>query len=213
MYNIIVTGFGQIPHDAYNPSWDVVKELPDNIGGIKINKYYLDVTWDVKDKIKDIIDKTQNIACVLSVGMDSSLTAIRIEEFASNRRGPIEDVTGNQPETNRVFEYISDIVTIDAAAYLYNNISFNELVSITKKKIGDDKVIRGDIYSAGDYICNSCYYSAIYNSYNGDVVGYPQYYAQFVHIPTNKDITTEELRSYVLAHLNTLIDNLAVLHQ
>lgn len=208
MYNIIVTGFGQIPHDAYNPSWDVVKSLPDEVNGVKINKYELDVSWDVDKKIKELIENTENLVCVLSIGMDSTLKGIRVEQFATNRRGPIEDVNGNEPDSTRVVNYISDIVTIDETIFLYDNMTFDELLEKTKEKAGSDLIIKGSLYSAGDYICNCCYYSSIFNSYKGEVQGYPQWYAQFIHIPTNNDITTQELTTLVQTHLETLIEYL-----
>ena len=136
MYKLLITGFDPFGHYQINPSWEVVKTLPDKIGTFSLTKLML-----------------PNI--ILMLGMDSGTTKVHIDTVAINIQDALmEDNMGRRPWNKPIIE--------NGPAAYFATIPAHELVQQLQKE--GLHVHLG--YSSGGYVCNDVFYSVAHKFNN-----------------------------------------------
>lgn len=144
---ILLTGFEPFGGEAGNPSWDAVAALPDTIGGHRIEKLRLPVTYGacfvpVRDAMRD-----RDCRAVICVGQAGGRTAITPEGVAINRmHASLADQQG------RVMQH--EPIARDGAGAYFSTFPLQAMV---------DRMRAGEIpaaasYHAGTYVCNNLLY-------------------------------------------------------
>ena len=168
--NILITGFEPFNGESINPSGEVVKALPDRIGGANIIKAFLPTALDIGVALlKDIIE-TERPDVVINIGQAGGhmRSEINLERIAINICDfPIPDNNNHQPVDQRIIEDAPD-------GYFLSLPIRNSLNALRKNKI--PATISN---SAGTYICN---YTAFHMAHLARTQ-YPDMKTGFVHIP------------------------------
>lgn len=168
MKKILVTGFDPFGGEKINPALEVIKLLPKEISGNKIEVIEIPTVYKKSiEKIEEAI-KNFNPDFILSIGQAGGRADISIERVAINIDDfRIKDNEGNQPIDEKIF---SD----------GENAYFSTLpIKAIKKKILEKKIPVSISNTAGTFVCNHVFYGARYlleKKYSGKKSG-------FIHIP------------------------------
>lgn len=102
---VLVTGFEPFGGEEINPSWEAVKELPDEIEGVDIIKFQLPVTFNgVREMLPRLIVRERPDAVILT-GQAGGRPNITVERVAINvMDSTMPDNEGYKPEDEPVFE-------------------------------------------------------------------------------------------------------------
>lgn len=168
MKKILVTGFDPFGGEKVNPALEVIKLLPKEINGNKIEVIEIPTVYKKSiEKIEKAI-KNFNPDFILSIGQAGGRTDISIERVAINIDDfRIKDNEGNQPIDEKIF---SD----------GENAYFSTLpVKAIKKKILEKKIPVSISNTAGTFVCNHVFYGVRYLLEKK----YPEKKSGFIHIP------------------------------
>lgn len=165
---ILLTGFEPFGGEEINPSYEVIKRIPDTIEGCEIIKLELPTVFQESfDILKESLEQNQPDV-VLSIGQAANRYGITVEKVAVNLiDSKIPDNHGNQP--------IDAVIREDGENAYFSNIPVRTIVD-NIKGVG----IPADIsYTAGTYVCNYVLYQGLYwcNHINQDMK------AGFIHVP------------------------------
>ena len=166
MKQLLITGFEPFGGESINPSWEVVKRLPDEIGEYHLTKLCLPVVFG---KAGDLaIEKAEEISAdvVLFVGQAGGRGAITPEYVAINlRHAKIPDNSGNQP--------MDEPIIVGGDVAYFSTLPLRQMVEAMQTPTVPVTVS----YSAGTYVCNEVLYRALsHYSMKQTRVG-------FIHIP------------------------------
>ena len=166
MKKLLISGFEPFGGESINPSWEVVKALPDVVGGYTLTKICLPVVFG--KATQTLIQAAQAIVpdCILSIGQAGGRGAVTPEYAGINlRHASIPDNAGNQPTDEA-------IVPDGENAYF---------TSLPVRKMAETMAAAGIpaqvSYSAGTYVCNELLYSLLHR-YKGTSTR-----VGFIHIP------------------------------
>ncbi|MCR4873533.1 MAG: pyroglutamyl-peptidase I [Bacteroidales bacterium] len=165
---LLLTGFEPFGQESVNPSWEAVKAIPDMVEGMEVIKVRLPVTFKgAAVMLEQAVDEFRPDV-VLCVGQGSGRSEVNIERVAINMADSKKpDNDGYQPEEMPVRAEAPD-------AY-FSNLPVKRLV----EALHDAGVPAVVSNSAGAYVCNSVFYTAMHLVHNK----YPDMRAGFVHIP------------------------------
>ncbi len=166
MYKLLITGFDPFGHYQINPSWEVVKALPDKIGTFSLTKLMLPNIYGLETRM--LLEKAQEIGpdIILMLGMDSGTTKVHIDTVAINIQDALmEDNMGRRPWNKPIIE--------NGPAAYFATIPAHELVQQLQKE--GLHVHLG--YSSGGYVCNDVFYS-VAHKFNNTKTKFG-----FIHVP------------------------------
>lgn len=175
MCKLLITGFDPFGHYQINPSWEVVKALPDKIGTFSLTKLMLPNIYGLETRM--LLEKAQEIEpdIILMLGMDSGTTKVHIDTVAINIQDAfMEDNMGRRPWNKPIIE--------NGPAAYFATIPAHELVQQLQKE--GFHVHLG--YSSGGYVCNDVFYS-IAHKFNNTNTKFG-----FIHIPLLPQMVWDE---------------------
>lgn len=170
MKNIIVTGFDPFGGETNNPSFEAVKQLPDEINGVRIIKKEIPtVFFKSKEVLLKLIEEYKPVA-VVNVGQAGGRESISLEKFAYNLMdASIPDNAGNQPKGEKVSLSGPEIIE-----------TLLDIEKIKRELVSND-ISCSISESAGRYVCNYVMYSMLLEAKNYN------YVSGFVHVPYSKE--------------------------
>lgn len=149
---VLVTGFTPFGGEGTNPSWDIVKGLPETILGYRLEKLRVPtefgkaiaVTTRAMDKLKPSI--------VLCFGQAGGRTCMSVERIAINLNDArIADNAGRQP--------IDEVIHAEGPAAYFCTVPIKAMVAaMTKSGVPADVS-----NSAGTFVCNHLIYGVLHH--------------------------------------------------
>ena len=127
MKKLLLTGFDPFAHYNINPSWEVVRALPDNIGSFAVTRLMLPNIYETAGRL--LIEEAERVQpdVILMTGMDSGSTRLHADCVAVNLRDALlEDNKGLMP-------WGEPVVPGAPAAY-FATIPVHKLVTACKKR-------------------------------------------------------------------------------
>ena len=166
MKRMIITGFEPFGGESINPSWEIVKALPDVVGDYELTKLCVPVVFGSAAEI--VLERAGEIQpdVILSIGQAGGRSAITPEKVAINlRHASIPDNAGNKP---------SDEPIIPGGETAY----FSPLpVRRMTEAISASGVSAQLSYTMGTYVCNDLTYILLSHFQDSETrVG-------FIHVP------------------------------
>lgn len=177
MKHIIITAFEPFGSSARNSSYDVLKELPDDIGGVKTEKLLLPVEYDrCADRLFETVNSDTH--AVICLGQAEGRSAVTPEYAALN-------VSHSHAADNAGVVKTLERISADSPDALFATIPVNEIVCDIKAK--DIPAVIS--FSAGTYVCNNLmFHSLEYCRPLGIPCG-------FIHLPISDEIKALENRT------------------
>ena len=184
MKKLLITGFEPFGGESINPSWEIVKALPDVVGDYELTKLCVPVVFGSAAEL--VLERAGEIQpdVILSIGQAGGRSAITPEKVAINlRHASIPDNAGNKPSDE-------PIVLGGETAY------FSTLpVRRMTEAISASGVSAQLSYTMGSYVCNDLTYILLSHFQDSETrVG-------FIHVP----YCTEQGKEPSMA-INTMID-------
>lgn len=165
---ILITGFDAFGKDTYNPSFEAIKTLDDNILGAEIIKVQLETKFiNAQDKLVELMDQFKPDYVILT-GQAAGRDKISLEKVALN-------VMNSNICDNDNFKPVDQSITDNNEYALITSIDLLSLKSYLDK----DKIPNHISYHAGTFVCNSSYYRVL------DLIDkkYNNTKALFIHVP------------------------------
>ena len=175
---VVITCFEPFGGESVNASEELVKMLPDEIGGCRIVKLRLPTSFmKCRDALMRAMDE-HNPCAVISFGEAGGRSDITPEFVAINwRDARICDNSGYKPEGEPI---------IDGADRAYfTTLPVKVIVNALRDKGAPAKIS----YSCGTYVCNEAMYSALYTA----DVRKKSIACGFIHVPTLKGMSESAL--------------------
>lgn len=174
MKKLLITGFDPFGKYSINPSWEVVKSLPDTVGDFALTKLMLlNIYGSEFKKIAAAVDSLHP-DCILMLGMNSGSTGIILDTVAVNLRDAlIEDNLGKKPW--------NELILSDGPAAYFASLDVHGLV----KKLRKQNLPVEIGYCGGAYICNEIFYLALHHYGDSIPIG-------FIHVPLMPEMVWDE---------------------
>ncbi len=169
---VLITGFEPFGGESLNPSWEAVRQLPDNINAIEIIKLEIPTVFGKSAIIiEEAIQKLSPdvVICVGQAGGRSGITPERVAINVDDAKIP--DNEGNQP--------IDKVIQYNGANAYFANLPIKAIV----EALTNEGISASVSNSAGTFVCNHCMYNLLYlvnTKYNNIRGG-------FVHVPYIKE--------------------------
>ena len=166
---ILLTGFEPFGKEKLNPSWEVAKNISDNVDGAEICKLKLPVAFKKAFQMIEAELKREKYDCVLSLGQAGQRPSISIEYIGINLRHTSEaDNDSYCPK----FEKISK----EGPDGIVSNLPIENIL-----KAWEENEIPGYLsFSAGTYVCNDIMYSTSLKGRDSGLI------SGFIHLPYTK---------------------------
>ena len=151
-----------------NPSWETVKAFPELREDVEVLKICLPVSFQKAVTMLEQAVDDYRPDVVLSIGQAGGRYEIEVERVAINiadSKKPDND--GYQPQERQL--------RADAPNAYFSNLPLKRLV----EAIQDEGIPATISNSAGLYVCNSVFYTAMHLVYSK----YPNMQAGFIHVP------------------------------
>lgn len=169
---ILLTGFEPFGGEGSNPSWDAVKALPGTMGGQRIERLRLPVTYgECFTPVREAMRDTECRA-VICVGQAGGRTAITPEGVAINR---MHASLADQQE--RIMQH--EPILLDGVSAYFSTFPVQAMV---------DRMCAAEIpaavsYHAGTYVCNNLLYLLMHSIHAEalPVLG------GFIHVPYSSE--------------------------
>jgi pyroglutamyl-peptidase len=163
---ILITGFEPFGGEKINPSFEAVKNLPDEIDGAKIVKLKLPVVFRKSiDLLVEAINAEQP-DFVICVGLNNGSDCISVERVAINV------MCGRD---NDGIRFLDETIFEDGENAYFSNLPIRNMVEEIKSNEIPAKISN----SAGTYVCNQLMYGLLYNISKL----YPTIKGGFIHVP------------------------------
>lgn len=164
----LITGFDPFGGEDINPSWEVVRSLPDNLGEIEIVKRQIPTVFgESYDSLKSFWDETAPDV-VIAVGQAGGRASLSVERIAINRDDArIEDNRGNRP--------IDQPVRSDGENAYFSNLPVKAMV----QAIISRGVPASLSNTAGTFVCNHIMYAILHRISRE----FPGVRGGFIHVP------------------------------
>jgi pyroglutamyl-peptidase len=166
MKKLLITGFEPFGGESINPSWEAVSGLPSEIGGYKLHKLLIPVTFgEAADRVTAFADEIKPDV-IICVGQAGGRNAITPELVGINLRyASIPDNAGARPEDEPI------VPGGDTA--IFSTLPVRKMAEAIEASGLPAKVS----YSAGAYVCNDVLYTVLCR-YKDSTAR-----AGFIHIP------------------------------
>lgn len=168
MNKVLITGFSPFAGETINPSYEAVKQLPDDILGYKIIKKEIETSFETSISQLEKLLEENNPSIVILVGQAGGAKNIRIERVAINiDDAQISDNLGKQPEDKSIKD--------DGEAAYFSTLPIKKIVNA----LMDDGIPAVVSNTAGTYVCNHLMYHLLYTlkKTNRSIP------AGFIHVP------------------------------
>lgn len=163
---LLITGFDPFGGESVNPSWETVKNLPDEVGDFVLCKLQIPTVFSLA--AQTVLEKAKEFdpQVILCIGQAGGRSAVTPERIAINlRNATIPDNAGNQPKEETIVSGGADgyfsTVPVTAMAQAITQTGLPAAVSNT----------------AGTFVCNETLYLLLHH-YLGTTVQ-----AGFIHVP------------------------------
>lgn len=165
---ILVTGFTPFAGEKINPSWQIVKALPELISGFRVEKLRVPTEFGKSiNVVTKAIDKLKP-HIVLCLGQAGGRAHMSVERVAINVDDAlIADNAGTQP--------INDVIVVEAPAAYFCTLPIKAMVAGMIKKHIPAEVSN----TAGTFVCNHLIYGVLHHV---AIKRYP-IRAGFMHVP------------------------------
>jgi pyroglutamyl-peptidase len=147
---VLVTGFMPFGGETVNPSWEIVKALPDVMGGYRIEKLKVPVEWGKAiETVTRAIDKHQPDV-VLCFGQAGGRSRMSVERVAINIDDARQADNAGQMRADQA-------IIVGAPAAYFANLPIKAMVASMHKVNVPAEVSN----SAGTYVCNHLLYGVL----------------------------------------------------
>ncbi|MCX6087005.1 MAG: pyroglutamyl-peptidase I [Caldiserica bacterium] len=168
MMTILVTGFEPFGGEAINPSWEAVRRLNGDVGGVRVERLLVPTTYaDSIGTVTEAIDRLHP-AAALMVGQAGGRAELSIERVAINR----DDA--QTPDNAGVLREDTAIVAEGPTAYLAT-LPVKQIVA-GLRSAGFPAAVSN---TAGLFVCNHLFYGVMNHIVTHDL----ETRAGFVHVP------------------------------
>jgi len=165
---ILLTGFEPFGGEEINPAFEILKSLPDSIGGHEILKRELPTSYNKSTKAIESFLEEERPDVVLSLGQAGGAFGLVVEKVGLNLRdASAADNDGHIATHEIIFE--------DGDTAYYSTLPVKDMV----KKIVESNVPASLSYSAGAYVCNNVLYTLLYMGKKR----YKHMRCGFIHVP------------------------------
>ncbi len=166
---ILVTGFTPFDGEKINPSREVVKLLPNEIGSVKIVKGLLTTAFGKSLKELEALIKTHNPDAVICVGQAGGRDCVSVEKVAVNyaqtrgydNEGVIKDC----------------VISKNGKTAYFTTLPVEEILTA----VNTYGIAAKQSLSAGSFVCNYIMYHALKRAQKD------RFLAGFIHIPYSKE--------------------------
>ncbi|ASJ09829.1 pyroglutamyl-peptidase I [Thermococcus sp. P6] len=165
---VLVTGFEPFGGERINPSWEALKDLPEEVEGARLIKRRLPVTFRGVRRVLPRLIVEEKPDVVVLTGQAGGRPNVTVERVAINvmdSRTP--DNEGFAPEDEPVFE--------GAPAAYFSTLPVKAIVDALRKA----GIPAGVSNTAGTYVCNAAMFTALHTI----AVAGMETRAGFVHVP------------------------------
>ncbi len=165
---ILLTGFEPFGQEKVNPSWEAVKAFPEVMEDVEVLKICLPVSFQKAMMMLEQAVDDYRPDVVLSIGQAGGRCPIEVERVAINiadSKNPDND--GYQPQECQL--------RADAPNAYFSDLPGKRMVEAIQEQ-GIPATVSN---SAGLYVCNSVFYTALHLVYSK----YPNMQAGFIHVP------------------------------
>ena len=181
---LLITGFEPFGGETINPSWEAVRQLPEQVGSYNLTKLQIPTVFG--EAAEKILDKAALLQpdVILCIGQAGGRDRVTPEVIGINlRESRIPDNAGNQPVNVPVVEkgpaaYFSTVPVRNMAAAI--------------EAAGIPSALS---YFAGAFVCNDVLYTLLHH-YQGT-----QTQVGFIHVPYQEEQAREGSFSLPLAEI------------
>lgn len=194
MMNILITGFDPFGGEAINPALEVVKLLPDEIDGHKIDKLEIPTVFHKsKEVVKEQLNQKE-YDIVLAIGQAGGRFELTPERVGINiDDARIPDNEGNQP--------IDEVIQTTGAAAYFSNLPVKRMTEGIKSQGVPARLSN----TAGTFVCNHILYQLGYLQ----ATQFPNIKFGFIHVPFIPEQVTDKVEKPSMS-LETIAKGLKV---
>ncbi|CCI58953.1 pyrrolidone-carboxylate peptidase [Staphylococcus sp. OJ82] len=194
MMNILITGFDPFGGEAINPALEVVKLLPDEIDGHKIDKLEIPTVFHKsKEVVKEQLNQKE-YDIVLAIGQAGGRFELTPERVGINiDDARIPDNEGNQP--------IDEVIQTTGAAAYFSNLPVKRMTEGIKSQGVPARLSN----TAGTFVCNHILYQLGYL----EATQFPNIKFGFIHVPFIPEQVTDKVEKPSMS-LETIAKGLKV---
>ena len=165
---VLVTGFTPFGGERTNPSWEIVRALPDCVAGYRVEKLRVATEFGKATGATTKAIDTLQPAIVLCFGQAGGRTRIGVERIAINvDDARIADNAGNQ--------MIDQTIRTDGPAAYFCTVSIKAMVAAMTKAGVPAEVSN----TAGTFVCNHLIYGVLHHI----AINKHAARAGFIHVP------------------------------
>ncbi len=164
----LMTGFDPFGDESMNPSYEIVKRLPDIIEGCHIIKKEMPTVFNESIKELQKVMENEKPDFVICIGQAGGEYVMRVERVALNLdEARIADNIGQQPHDKpiRLDGEMAYLATLPTKAIVKDMLDANIPAILS--------------YSAGTFVCNHLLYGLMYTINEK----YPRIRGGFIHVP------------------------------
>jgi len=199
---ILLTGFEPFGGEEINPSFEVLKLLPDNFCGHSLIKRQLPTSYEGSIKAAITLLEAERPDVVLSLGQAGGAYGLRVEKVGLNLRD------ANSPD-NDGHRASHELIFDDGDTAYYSTLPVKAMV----KKLRDSNIPASLSYSAGPYVCNNLLYALLYlqkKRYKNIRCGFihiPYFPEQIMSKPGTYYMSPEEMKRGLEVSIKAIIEN------
>ncbi|NJE02057.1 pyroglutamyl-peptidase I [Thermococcus sp. JdF3] len=165
---VLITGFEPFGGEEINPSWKAVERLPESIGGARLIKHRLPVTFRGVREILPRLIVEERPDVVIMTGQAGGRPNVTVERVAINvMDSKMPDNEGFAPEDEPVFE--------GAPAAYFATLPIKAIVAALRR----ENIPAAVSNTAGTYVCNAAMFTALHTI----AVAGMETRAGFIHVP------------------------------
>ncbi|MBF0710738.1 MULTISPECIES: pyroglutamyl-peptidase I [unclassified Gemella] len=197
---ILVTGFDPFGGEELNPSWQVVKSLPNKIADAELRRIQIPTVFGRSAQMLFEEIKKFSPDVVLCLGQAGGRSGISPERIAINiDDARIADNEGNKP--------VDDVIREDGKAAYFSTLPIKAMVE-NIKKIGINAEVSN---TAGTFVCNHIMYQVLYYAEKNNL----NIQAGFIHIPYLPEqlkgrelpmMEFDDMRRAIISSIQTIVD-------
>lgn len=164
----LITGFDPFGADTINPSYEIVKALPDTIEGCQIIKKEIPTIFNKSIEELQKVMEVEKPDFVICIGQAGGEYGMRVERVAINlNEARIPDNIGQQPQDETIYA--------DGEKAYFATLPNKAIV----KEMHEANIPANLSYSAGTFVCNHLLYGLMYTIEKK----YPMTRGGFIHVP------------------------------
>ena len=166
MKKLLITGFDSFGNNTVNPSWEAVRNLPDQVGKYALCKLKIPTVYGKAAQAVLSQAKEFQPDVILCIGLAGGRDAVTPERIAVNiRDARIPDNEGNQPT--------GDPVVPNGPAAYFSTVPVADMAAAIRA----EEIPAAVSNTAGTFVCNDTLYALLHHYANTTVrVG-------FIHVP------------------------------